>query len=124
VSYRQKFDLSRIAGRYVVAVPAWRGSTARVLVNGKEAGWLVSRPWEIDVTSEVKPGANEVEVIVIGTLKNTLGPHHGNNPLGTAWPRMFQTGPKSGLPPGADYATVGYGLFAPFELRQTRPANK
>lgn len=32
---------------------------------------------------------------------------------------MFQTSPKGGLPPGATYDSVGYGLFAPFVLRQT-----
>ena len=64
-------------------------------------------------------GANTVEVVVIGTLKNTLGPHHGKNALGSAWPKMFQTGPKGGLPPGATYDSVGYGLFAPFVLQQT-----
>jgi hypothetical protein len=34
---------------------------------------------------------------------------------------MFQVGPKSSLPPGKDYDTVGYGLFEPFVLKQTRP---
>jgi hypothetical protein len=31
---------------------------------------------------------------------------------------MFQKGPPTGPPPGADYATVGYGLFEPFVLKQ------
>jgi hypothetical protein len=32
---------------------------------------------------------------------------------------MFQTGPKT-PPPGANYATVGYGLFEPFVLKQRK----
>jgi hypothetical protein len=56
---------------------------------------------------------------VIGTLKNTLGPHHGDIKLGTAWPAMFRNGPPDGPPPGAKYHTVAYGLFAPFELIQS-----
>ena len=55
---------------------------------------------------------------MIGTLKNTLGPHHGNQPLGSAWPGMFQNGPKDGPPPGAGYSNVGYGLFEPFVVQQ------
>ena len=103
---------------YAVALPAWLGSVARVLVNGREAGYIVAPPWECDVTELVKRGANAIEVIVIGTLKNPLGPHHGKPAPGTAWPRNFQAGPKAGLPPGRDYDTLGYGMFAPFVLQQ------
>jgi hypothetical protein len=35
---------------------------------------------------------------------------------------MFQNGPADGPPPGTQYSTVGYGLFAPFALRQIQPA--
>lgn len=120
VSYRQSFKLDKPAGRYVVALPDWYGSVAEVKVNGKSAGYIVAAPWECDVTPLVKRGANEVEVLVIGTLKNTLGPHHGNPPLGSAWPNMFRTGVENGPPPGAQYHTVGYGLFEPFVLRRHR----
>jgi len=124
VSYQAKFDIGSPAGRTTIALPSWYGSVAKVIVNGQVAGYITAPPWECDVTANLKRGANTIDVVVFGTLKNTLGPHHGNNPLGSAWPRMFQTGPKAGLPPGGDYATVGYGLFAPFELRQTRAAKK
>ncbi len=122
VAYRQRFVISPKRGRYVVALPAWYGSVARVDVNGRRAGYIGAPPWELEVTKQLKRGENTVEVIVFGTLKNTLGPHHGKPGLGSAWPGMFQRGPNNGPPPGADYATVGYGLFAPFELRQVTPA--
>lgn len=67
---------------------------------------------------------NEIEVVVIGTLKNTLGPHHGKPGLGRAWPGMFQRGPNPGPPPGADYATVGYGLFEPLVLKQATRSSR
>jgi hypothetical protein len=89
---------------------------AKVTVNGKAAGYVASPPWEVEVGSLLRPGQNTIEVLVIGTLKNTLGPHHGNPALGTAWPAMFQRGPSPGPPPGKDYSTVGYGLMAPFVL--------
>jgi len=59
--------------------------------------------------------------VVIGTLKNTLGPHHGHPALGAAWPSAFQKGPENGPPPGAEYSTVGYGLFRPFVLKHSAP---
>ena len=88
-------------------------------MNGAAAGCIAYPPWECDVTEHVRPGENAIEVTVIGTLKNTLGPHHGNPGLGSAWPGMFHKGPERGPPPGEQYHTVGYGLFEPFVLRRT-----
>ena len=94
----------------------WYGSVAKVLVNGKPAGYVSHAPWRCDVTNWVKPGENSIEVVVIGTLKNTLGPHHAGGVRGTAWPWHFYQAPKEGPPPGAKYDTIGYGLFEPFVL--------
>ena len=120
VAYAQVFDTPQPRGRYEVSLPKWYGSTARVSVNGVLADRLVARPWTCDVTSLIKPGQNTIQVEVIGTLKNTLGPHHGNPGLGTAWPSMFHRGPKSGPPAGDAYHTVAYGLFEPFVLTQIK----
>ena len=118
VLYRESFDVKKPAGRYVVALSKWYGSVAKVSVNGKPAGYIDTPPWECDVTKWVKRGANHIEITVIGTLKNTLGPHHGKPALGAAWPGSFHKGPNPGPPPGADYSTVAYGLFEPFVLKQ------
>jgi len=118
VTYTQTFDVAQPSGRYYVRLPKWYGSVAKVLLNGKPAGHIYCQPWRCDVTEQVVPGANTVEVTVIGTLKNTLGPHHGDAKLGTAWPRMFQIGPETGPPAGAKYHTVGYGLLAPMVIER------
>jgi hypothetical protein len=117
VAYRQKFNVPEPKGKYVVALGSWLGSVAKVLVNGQPAGYIAHQPWECDVTEHVQPGENAVEVVVIGTLKNTLGPHHAGRLRGAAWPHMFQRGPETGPPPGASYDTISYGLFEPFELK-------
>jgi hypothetical protein len=121
VAYRQTFELSQTSGRYLVRLPDWLGSVARVKVNGKFAGHIYTPPYECEVTRQFKAGRNVIEVTVVGTLKNTLGPHHAGSGLGSAWPGMFQRGPAQGPPPGNQYFTVGYGLFAPFELEQRKP---
>ena len=118
VAYREKFNVTDPSGRYLVRLPSWYGSVAKVLVNGKLAGHVFAPPWDCEVTRALKRGENSIEVVVIGTLKNTLGPHHGNPALGAAWPGNFQRGSNPGPPPGAQYSTVGYGLFAPFELKR------
>jgi hypothetical protein len=118
VAYRERFSVEKPVGRFLVTLPNWCGSVAKVAVNGKPAGFIDAPPWECDATKFVKRGQNEVEVTVIGTLKNTLGPHHGNPALGAAWPSSFHVGPSPGPPPGANYSTVAYGLFEPFVVRQ------
>jgi hypothetical protein len=118
VSYSRMFDIRKRAGRYVVELSKWYGSVAEVLVNGKSAGYIAYQPWQCDVTKLVKAGANTVEVRVIGTLKNTLGPHHAGTALGSAWPGSFKQGPETGPPSGNSYHTVDYGLFEPFAMKQ------
>ncbi len=117
-SYADRFHLLKLEGRCVVYLGKWYGSVAEVIVNGQSAGHIVCRPWQCDVTEFIQPGENTVEVRVIGTLKNTLGPHHGNPSLGSAWPGSFQKAPETGPPPGSSYHTVDYGLFEPFLLGQ------
>jgi hypothetical protein len=119
VSYEQRFNLGDVPmGDFVLSLPQWRGSVAKVMVNGTLAGYIGYAPWKCDVTPFIWNGDNTIQVIVIGTLKNTLGPHHGKPALGTAWPGMFQRGPHPGPPAGLDYDTVGYGLVRPFEMFQ------
>ena len=119
VRYREEFDLKTSASQYSVALVSWFGSVAKVLVNDQPAGYIDAPPYECDVTRQLRKGMNKIDVVVVGTLKNTLGPHHGNPPLGTAWPGSFHKAPAFGPPPGQEYSTVAYGLFEPFVLKAT-----
>ncbi len=116
VTYRQSFNISKKREGYRVALGDWYGSVAKVFVNQKPVGSIFAPPWECDISRHIHRGENTVEVVVIGTLKNTLGPHHGDPGVGSAWPGMFQNGPEHGPPPGAQYHTLAYGLFEPFTL--------
>jgi hypothetical protein len=118
MSYRQSLKLGVERLPTWVVLPEWYGSVAAVRVNGEAVGTMVSAPWKLEVTDALKSGNNTVEVVVIGTLKNTLGPHHGEPGRGSAWPGMFHRGPKPGPPPGSAYDTIAYGLFSPFQIRQ------
>jgi len=120
VAYAEQFQVEKPQGSYVLQLHKWLGSVARVKVNGQAAGYVDAPPWKLDVSKFVQAGDNVVEVTVIGTLKNTLGPHHGKPALGSAWPGGFQQGPPTGPPPGGEYSTVAYGLFEPFELENHR----
>jgi len=119
VSYKQTFAVPEPSGRYYVRLADWNGSVAEVTANGKAAGYIWHSPWDIEVTESVKAGDNEIEVVVYGTLKNTLGPHH-NDPQGITSPGNFRQAPENGPPAGEKYLTIGYGLFEPFELIQVK----
>jgi hypothetical protein len=119
VSYSKTYGLSAPEPekeRIIVRLGEWRGAVAEVKVGGRSAGFIFAAPFELDVTNFITSGQNTVSVTVFGTLKNTLGPHHNNPPLGTAWPGMFQKGPEGGYPPGSAYNVIGYGLFEDFKL--------
>jgi hypothetical protein len=120
VNYTEYFDVEFSRQKTCVSLGAWRGSVARVKVNGRDAGCIDAPPWECDVTRFLDKGRNKIEVSVVGTLKNTLGPHHGKPGLGSAWPGSFQRGPARNPAPGLEYSTVAYGLFEPFVLKRQR----
>ena len=44
VSYRERFDVKERAGRFLVTLPNWYGSVAKVAVNGKPAGFIDAPP--------------------------------------------------------------------------------
>lgn len=121
VMYTERFKLDEINTKnsYFVRLPdspsGWYGATAKVVVNGKPAGYVMSAPWKVDVKKYLRSGSNRVDVVIFGTPKNLLGPHHSGKTRGTAWPGMFWNGPHP-QPSGNAYDTIGYGLFQPFDL--------
>jgi len=109
--------------RYYLQLGRWNGSLAEVRIGEKAAGYIAFEPYELDITDFLAPGPNKVQVVVYGTLKNTLGPHHNNPRLGMAWPGAFQRGAEGGRPPGSEYSVVGYGLLEGFKIKAKRLAS-
>lgn len=119
IEYVKKYELSAAQMKkenVLVRLEKWSGVVAEVKVNGKKVGVIGFEPFELDVRQYLKPGVNDVSVIVCGSLKNTLGPHHNDPLLGRAWPGAFQQGAKDGRPAGSKYHVVGYGLLDDFRL--------
>jgi len=119
VSYEKEFHIlsSEESGeRFFVRLGEFSGSVAEILVNGTSAGYVAFNPLELEITDKLQQGANRIGVVVYGTLKNTLGPHHNNPTLGTAWPSHFQRGAEGGYPPGSEYSLVDYGLLEDFSV--------
>jgi hypothetical protein len=57
-------------------------------------------------------------VMVYGSLKNLLGPHHGRITRGLVSPQSFRSAPAQ-PPPGAAYDLDGYGLMDEFQVVAT-----
>ncbi len=115
VSYTAEINAPK-GGRCIVSLPSWNAVVAQVLVNGKDAGAVYRQPMECDITAQVKPGKNTVEVVLYGSLRNTLGPHLGNKDVGITHPGSWNGAPETPQPAGSEYFSIGYGLLAPFEV--------
>ena len=111
--------LKRGTGPWCVS-EKWNGSVAAVRVNGKEAGIIGWQPYELDIT-EFRAGAdsNRIDVVVYGTLKNLLGPHHNVRGKGIVTPWSFKYAPEV-QPSGDKYDLEEYGLFEDFEVVEMR----
>ncbi|MFD0687848.1 glycosylhydrolase-like jelly roll fold domain-containing protein [Actinomadura fibrosa] len=69
VRYRRRFDLPAdpVPGTATLDLGRVRG-TAEVTVNGTPAGTRICAPYRFDVGPALRPGPNEIEVLVCGTL--------------------------------------------------------
>ena len=114
VSYSSQYTLEK-GNRYAVRLGRWNGSVAAVRVNGQEAGIIGWQPYELDISDFIHRGPNRIEVVVTGTLKNLLGPHHNVRGKGIVTPWSFKYAPE-GQPPGEKYDLETYGLFEDFEV--------
>jgi hypothetical protein len=78
VRYRRAIATSKLAKgeRLFVRVPEYRGVAARVLVDGKEAGFIGWEPAEADITDYVQGDAFELSIEVLSHRRNSHGPLH------------------------------------------------
>ena len=117
VSYTKIFDIPNPSGDYRVSLRNWTGTVAAVTVNGEQAGTIGFEPYRIDVSKFIKPGANTVEVKVVGSNKNLLGPFHNNPKPGLVSPWHFRF--IKTYPAGDDYQQLDYGLMDDFRLEKS-----
>ena len=116
VRYSKALDAEAEAGNeYKVELNDWEGTVARVLVNGEKVGIIGWPPYEFNLTSHLEEGQNTVAVEVVGSLKNLLGPHHGNIREGIVTPWSWFNGPRN-MPPGDEYHCLDYGMMEDFDI--------
>lgn len=114
VSYSKEFNIDSSDGKWVIALGNWYGTVAEVSVNGQQATPIAFPPFHSDITGLIKTGLNKIDVNVIGSLKNLLGPHHNNPKPGFVSPWIWRN--VKSYPAGKEYQILDYGLFEEFKL--------
>ena len=114
MTYSKEFNIEKPEGNWEVGLGNWNGTIAEVSVNGQPATVIAFPPYSTDVTGLIKPGINKIEVKVIGSLKNLLGPHHNNPKPGFVSPGSWRN--VKTYPSGTDYQMLDYGLLDDFIL--------
>jgi|WetSurMetagenome_2_1015567.scaffolds.fasta_scaffold00452_16 hypothetical protein len=114
VTYSKEFNIENTDGNWEIGLGSWNGTIAEVSVNGQSATVIAFPPYHTDVTGLLKTGINKIDVKVIGSLKNLLGPHHNNPKPGLASPWLWRN--VKIYPAGKDYQMLDYGLFEEFTL--------
>ncbi len=120
VAYSENFTLTKTsAANYKVKLNKWNGSLAEVWVNGVSAGVIAWLPNELDVTSMLNDGSNEITVKVIGSLKNTFGFFYKENKDWIFGPHSWNDAPAK-MPSASEYFLMDYGLMEPFSLVEVK----
>jgi hypothetical protein len=118
VSYIKNYEIDNLAAAYCVSLGEWSGTVAEVVVNGESAGIIGFEPYRVDVTGKLKKGTNAIEVKVVGSNKNLLGPFHNHPKPGLASPWDFRN--VKTYPSGDEYQQLDYGLTDDFKLLESR----
>ncbi|NOZ48999.1 MAG: hypothetical protein GXP37_02985 [Chloroflexi bacterium] len=76
VRLAQTVQLSAMKGKVMLDVESLQAAVAHVRVNDNRVGTMAWPPLQVDVTEALREGENQIEIEVVGTLRNLLGPHH------------------------------------------------
>lgn len=118
MAYSKNYEIEDISVPYTLQLKAWKGTLSEVWVNDQQVGIIAYQPYNFDLSPYLKKGNNKVEVRVVGSLKNLLGPHHNNPGTGIAGPWHWTniTNPI----PGHDYHLLDYGLMEDFVVMSAK----
>ena len=90
------------------------GILYKVRVNGQDAGPIMWRPYELELTPLVEAGMNTVEIEVVSSLQNSWGPLHDKIGDDNMWPgpNAFDNEPEL----REEINSFNYGLLGGVEI--------
>ena len=114
IVYSKSFDVQDTKKKYFIDRLNWKGTVALLKVNNKQTNILTGNEHSIDISKYIKAGNNSIELIVTGSLKNTLGPYYNKPAPGMAspWHWRYIYKPLA----GKDYDLYDYGLMEDFTI--------
>jgi len=110
VTYVTDFEPRAVEGeRVFIEVPAWKGVLVGIRINGEPVGRTAWPPHEVEVTGALREGVNRLEIEVMGSRRNLLGPLHLREkyPLWTGSGQFITEGDQW----TDNYVLLPYGLF-------------
>lgn len=114
ITYSKTFQVADPAKPCAVELGSWKGTVAAVKVNGVSAGIIYAEPNRLEISKFVKKGNNKVEITVIGSLKNVLGPFYNKPAPGLVDPGKWYN--IKVQPPGNEYDLYDYGLTEDYRI--------
>ena len=111
MAYSKNYTIKDTSARYAVQLKEWNGTVAEVWINNKKAGTIAYQPYIFDISSYLKKGDNKIEVRVIGSLRNLLGPHYTTD-KGISGPWHWSN--INNRISGNEYNLFDYGLMEDF----------
>ncbi|GAC1427342.1 MAG: glycosyl hydrolase [Chitinophagaceae bacterium] len=117
VMYSKSFTVQDTKKKYSIKPGKWKGTVAQLKVNNRQAAILIGNEKSIDITKYIQSGINKAELIITGSLKNTLGPYYNKPAPGMASPWHWRYVYKPIA--GKDYDLYDYGLHEDFTVMRS-----
>lgn len=118
VTYHMTLPVGETAGKRSFLHPEkYSGVLLSVTVNGQPAGELFTASQQyLEITQWLHDGDNEVDITVVGSPRNLLGPfHRRTGKEATTGPNSFRT---TGIQYSPEYDLYPYGLMGLVKLHQ------
>ena len=114
VTYSMEYNNEKPEGHFLLDLGNWGGTVAEITVNDTYKDVIAFPPYQLNITDQIRPGVNKIDVTVIGSNKNLHGPHFNDPRPGLAAPGNFRNVKSN--PAGKDYQLIDYGLMGDFQI--------
>jgi hypothetical protein len=91
ITLSQRVHLPIVTPTLALEIDGLQAALVHVKVNGRDAGTACWPPHRVNISEYAREGDNTIEIELVGTLRNLLGPHHlaGGDPNRTN-PEQFR----------------------------------
>ncbi len=114
MTYRTTFKSPGDEKRTFLRLNRPSGIMYKVRVNGRPAGKILWRPFELELTGFLKAGRNEIEIEVVSSQQNTFGPLHERD--GEDFPYCGPNAFEDENAVKEEFSLFDYGLLGGAEL--------